>query len=717
MNYCFRMRRYNKRERTHDTLFPQTLTENVLRRDDGGVLESYLCEYDKHMDYPVYHFNRAISHGTHRHLLAWVPGKVLVDNFPLLLTLHTELDCEATLDLNRTGPKPIINGAGERIPGGQVPGVVMLLVYSELKQAWIMLSNDNYSDITRLVAPVEHEYWYTAQTDGETLIVVPEFNRHNMRMVYINYGQTVLTYRKDFDYEWTKDDTIKLYGFSLMKDDIVQFKWVSYTVMARRGAHKYDIREKTEHYTVKEDGQQIFDLPSYAETAISIKVIYGQTLLREGLDYIHTNATNSIEIIGFDTVKDDIVSVDISMLTEVDGDLLPNNWGTKGTYRYSMNVLHGEYKSEEDHITVIPVPKYDHRRDEITVIRDNHMLVYDVDYTIDTLDQIVLLTGELMTDDTIHWTILKGAMFDVPDFNVITASGNSGQHILVDIHDEVFCNFYVLLIKLTHDLRTAPTLKGINGPARPIADCFGNPVLEGYKAGSFLWCVFNEDNQTWYSLGHGQMDLTSRFPTTLADSGIANFLGDTVKEEWYGSEHMDEVVIDHNIGVEPEAITITPIEPPNIGEDGKRTNIGDIWCSGDDKHIYVGNTGNATSKFKWTVTNQSKSIDLTAYLESELARLRNRPGQIVSRLQAVEIEEDDTTFVAVNWYDMNLDKLLVNYGQTILTEGTDWERSTTYDGTQQGIKLLNFALMKGDIIQFTIIKQESTEATKYPVEP
>ena len=82
------------------------------------------------MDSPGYHFNRAVSFGNHRHLKAVVPGKILGDNFPLLLTLHTELDCEATLDLNNTGPKPIINGAGERIPGGQIPGVVMFVIFS-----------------------------------------------------------------------------------------------------------------------------------------------------------------------------------------------------------------------------------------------------------------------------------------------------------------------------------------------------------------------------------------------------------------------------------------------------------------------------------------------------------------------------------------------------------------------------------------------------------
>lgn len=710
MNIRFRMRQYDKHRGTYNTLLPQTLTENILRRDDGGVLESYLNLYDHHMDDPVFHFNQAYSTGTHRHLKAFVPGKVLGDKFPLLLTLHTELDCDATLDLNNSGPRPIINGAGERIPGGQIPGAILLMVYSETKQAWIMLSNDSYSDLTRLVTPIEHNYWYEAQTDGETLVVVPEFDRHTMKINYINYGQTMLIYGKDFEFDWNRKDTINFNRFTLSKGDIIQIVWTSYSVTTRRGTMKYDLKSRTIHTVVSRDGEQNFELPSDAETATTLRVIYGQTLLREGLDYTFNKTDGIITITGFNTVKDDIVTFDMTELMEVDGGLGANNWGTKGTYRYSMHVLHGEYTAEEDHVTVIPVPNYDHMRDEITVIRDNHMLVFDVDYTIDTLDQIVLLTGELMNGDSIHWTILKSAMFDVPNFNVITASGNSGQHILVDITDDMFCNFYTLLIRLTHDLETAPTIKGINGPARPVADCFGNPVLEGYKAGSFLWCVFNEDNQTWYSLGHGQMDVTKKFPTTMVDTGISNFFGNkSATGEWFGDDHSNEVAIPHKLGVKPESIDIMPIEPPALVEDPKvKATIGDIWTTADENFIYVGNTGNATSKFQWRVSNITKTTNLAQYLETELNKINMRPGNIVNKLQAVTIAENDTTFIEVDWYNPVLDKLLVNYGQTVLREEIDWDRETLSDG-RAGIRLKNMALFEGDVIQFNIIRQDPVE--------
>lgn len=708
MNRRLRMRQFNSKTNVYDTLFPQTVTENVLRRDNGGVLESYLHMYDKHIDYPISHFNWAHSFGTHRHLKVFMPHKVLVDKFPIMLTLHTELGHEPTLDFNESGPKPIINGAGERIPGGQIPGAVIMMTYSEAKDAWIIMSNDNYSDITRLVTPIEHTYWYEVKEDGEKVIIVPGFNRHNMRMTWINYGQTVLVYGRDFDFNYSMENGITFKDFDVVKGDLFQFVWTSYVVVARRGSHKYDLVTKTQHVSIETDDTTTVMLPSFAENAMSIRVIYGQTLLREGLDYIRDSEKNEVTL-SFPLMKGDLLSFAITKLTEVDGDLVPNNWGTKGTYRYQMHVLHGEYISEDDHVTVIPVPQYDHIRDEITIIRDNHMLVYDVDYTIDSLDQIILLTGELMAGDQLHWTIMKGALFDVPDFNVITASGNSGQHILVDIHDDAFCNFYVLLIKLIKDLETAPTIKGINGPARPVADCFGNPVMRGYKAGSFLWVVYNEDNHTWYSLGHSQLDVTSRYPITKMASGEENFLGNNRKEKWYGSEHLDEVVIEHRLGEKPTGITITPIEPPNIDPKTKRrTVIGDIWTYADNEHLYVGNTGDATSKFQWKVTNQEQTVDLTAYIEQEINRLKDFPGKIVSKLQAVTIEEDDTTFIEVDWFDPTVDKLLVNYGQTILREEVDWIRDV--QGESHGIRLINMSLMRGDIIQFTIIKQERTES-------
>ena len=47
-----------------------------------------------------------------------------------------------------------------------------------------------------------------------------------------------------------------------------------------------------------------------------------------------------------------------------------------------------------------------------------------------------------------------------------------------------------------------------------------------------------------------------------------------------------------------------------------------------------------------------------------------------------------------------MDKLIINYGQTLLREGID------YVAVGYGIRLNNIVLNAGDIIQFTIIVQE-----------
>src|SRR5699024_7449375 len=131
------------------------------------------------------------------------------------------------------------------------------------------------------------------------------------------------------------------------------------------------------------------------------------------------------------------------------------------------------------------------------------------------------------------FTILQGAMMDVPNFNVIRATGQDGQHILIDMSYSILCNWYVLLIKLKHDLLSAPTLKCIDGPAEPICDCFGEPVRGGYKAGSYLWVVYDQDEHVWYSLSHSQIDIADLVPEVEVRSGIANFTGTPDHEKYY----------------------------------------------------------------------------------------------------------------------------------------------------------------------------------------
>ena len=67
---------------------------------------------------------------------------------------------------------------------------------------------------------------------------------------------------------------------------------------------------------------------------------------------------------------------------------------------------------------------------------------------------------------------------------------------------------------------------------------------------------------------------------------------------------------------------------------------------------------------------------------------------------AYTAEEDNVSAIPIDDFNVGVDKLLmVNYGQTILREGTD------YVLTDTGIGLTQFSLNTGDIVQFVIVVQ------------
>ena len=70
MYRLFRMRRYNPKSINdkYDFLFPQAITTNILRNENGGVLESDLLQYDRHLEDSILHLNRALSSGSARAL-------------------------------------------------------------------------------------------------------------------------------------------------------------------------------------------------------------------------------------------------------------------------------------------------------------------------------------------------------------------------------------------------------------------------------------------------------------------------------------------------------------------------------------------------------------------------------------------------------------------------------------------------------------------------
>lgn len=684
MNRLIRIRRANKKSAngSFDVLFPQTVTQNVLRSEDGGVLEESLLKYDRHLANKLAHVNRVVSSGTPTALIISCSDKELEDNLALLVTLHTTLDAEPTISYNGSEPANIVSTVGDNISGGQIEGSTIFVIWNATLRKWFLINNDETSAMTTVTIPVRTEYVYTATSNDESVIVVPGYNSGEDDII-VNYNQTVL--RPTIDYDTLIRGAIRLLNFKLNLGETLHFQVTKYVESTRKGLFKYRIDTRYVTYTIPEDNTTSLSLDTLGSDPSAVTVNYNQTVLRNGIDYnlnsrgklelinltlntgelLHFTITDFIEIadarvtsrgiysyvietntvsyvskedgltkislpdIGNDeyhvTVnhhqmvlrngidykidenedlvllnmtldKNDIFVFSIMRYTEKAGILHANAGGSSGTYRYQLNVLHESYTATEDGVALITVPNFNHKRDHIAVIKDNHYLIQDMDYAIDELGNIVLLKKSLNTGESIYFTILEGAMVDVPRFNISDASGD-GKDIHVDISYSEISDFYTLMLRVPFTVENAPTLKTVNGPAEPILGPNNEPIAGGNKTGSFLYLVYNKMNHSWYSLGDSRLNMVSDNTPKIIKTGISNFSGqiNDVVENGYA-----ETAVLHNLGTIPVKFEVTPCEHPSI-KFGKVQPIGDIWCYADTKYLYVGNSGTSTSKFKWTI--------------------------------------------------------------------------------------------------------------------
>ena len=105
-------------------------------------------------------------------------------------------------------------------------------------------------------------------------------------------------------------------------------------------------------------------------------------------------------------------------------------------------------------------------------------------------------------------------------------------------------------------------------------------------------------------------------------------------------------------------------------------------------------------KLSNSVTDMSKEFN--EKLDRIIDMINTRPGNIDARTSVVIVDADNTTHIGpINDFQSGLDKLVVNYGQTLLREGID------YVVSNDGIDLLNNVTLKtGDVVQFIVLKQE-----------
>ena len=94
--------------------------------------------------------------------------------------------------------------------------------------------------------------------------------------------------------------------------------------------------------------------------------------------------------------------------------------------------------------------------------------------------------------------------------------------------------------------------------------------------------------------------------------------------------------------------------------------------------------------------------NLRNYIDNQIANISALPGNIVTKTSIYTAAVDSIdTINHVTDFVPGVDKLIVNYNQTLLRPNIDY----TVETETGGIQLKGFTLAKGEILQFIVIKQ------------
>lgn len=613
-----RIRKANKQTKEWDNLYPYTSSEAV-ERPIGGLQEDYNLLYDDHIIDNDKHVYRARSSGMPSTISINVPNVPLSDQLAVIIKLHTDLTTDPVLSYNGEPPANIIASDGANISGGQLADTSIMVIWLAEKQKWLLVNNDLDNNTTHAVLPVVSYYTYTAKLDGETVIPTTGFDRTSDK-VDVNYNQTIL--QPGNNYAFLQDNSIMLLnGLSLQHGETAFITITKFVECIRRGFRKFSLDTSNVKVDITSEMTSLA-VPEFGDGDYELIVNLNQTILREGMDYERDFGSRAINLLdGRKFVPGDQVVYTISRYVEELGNIggiLPS----VGNYEQIVKPIYEDFTATVDNTTRIMVPSYDPYRDDLIVVLDNYVLVGSgVDYT-ETIDgEIILIGRSLNIGDTIHFRIVKGMKIEATPYTIVNGGGD-GKDVLVSISDAALWDNYTIAVKMPADMEDSPTVKFLDGPARPILDSAGLPMMKkSVIEGAYLMMIYNEVKDVWYSITPNKAQ-TSRYSMARARTavvggtnrvlatGLSNFAGTADKPLLADQNDTDpvgyyETVIPHDLGYTPTDYRVTPTEPPHSDYlpegDDFYAYIGDVWITADDNNLYVGNSGNATSQFRWVI--------------------------------------------------------------------------------------------------------------------
>lgn len=232
------------------------------------------------------------------------------------------------------------------------------------------------------------------------------------------------------------------------------------------------------------------------------------------------------------------------------------------------------------------------------------------------------------------------------DIYTETVGGGDSASIFIDSEIK---DLMVVTVRVTADLNPGALISVNSMDPIPIVNKSGEPILHQITENNIIMLIYNEPDSSWVLLESTESAITS----------VVSILSDRV-ETFYKSTELR-------------------FESMNRYIDQVKTE-------------YEAKLKSLENKLREECATGIKNLDTA---------IANRPGKIEAVVVNYTAASDDIISIAtIEGFDGSVDKLVVNYGQTLLRLGID------YDIVENGIHLTNgFTLSMGDVIQFIVLKQ------------
>ena len=253
-----------------------------------------------------------------------------------------------------------------------------------------------------------------------------------------------------------------------------------------------------------------------------------------------------------------------------------------------------------------------------------------------------------------------------------------------------------VIVRVNETIYPDADLKVNNYDPKPIIDQSGNPLRHEIVENTTIMLIYDERKDSWVVL-----DTTESAIVALMKISLER-VNDVIKNS---EDQLDRVDKEFN-----EKLTELDKRVNGVIEELQKKHSEDMKKM---QETYTLMLEQISERFDTLQTNMELRFDtmqksyetmignMKAEYDALINELFTRPGNIVPKVSYYTAETDDVgEITTIADFDSSVDKLVVDYGQTVLRAGMD------YTIQNNGIRLTQFKLVTGDILQFIVFKQD-----------